>query len=81
VSKKDSVDQHPLWDIFLTDPRVIFLCASKCIDMVFDDMGVGLFLEGGLHVLPMQDFGGDGVVSSGVGLWVIFVLPDSGLRL
>ncbi|MFG0624257.1 hypothetical protein, partial [Delftia sp. WSY_14] len=58
MSKKDSVDQHPLWDIFLTDPRVIFLCASKCIDMVFDDMDVGLFLEGDCMFSPCRTLAG-----------------------
>jgi hypothetical protein len=35
------------------------------------------FLDEKLHVMTMQDFGGDGVVSSGTGLGAVFVLPDS----
>lgn len=77
----EGVVQHPVWGLFLTDPRFMFLHASKCIDMVFDDVDVSLLLDGKLHVLTMQDFGGDGVVSSGAGLGVVFVLPDGCQRL
>lgn len=77
VDDMDEIDQHPVWSLFLDDPRVMFIRTSNCIDMVFDDADVILFLDEKLHVMTMQDFGGDGVVNSGTGLGAVFVLPDS----
>ena len=73
----DGIDQHPAWSHFLDDSRVMFIRTSNCIDMVFDDADVIFFLDEKLNVMTMQDFGGDGVVSSGTGLGAVFVLPDS----
>jgi hypothetical protein len=57
--------------------RVSCSSAHQIASTWFLTMLTSFFLDEKLNVMTMQDFGGDGVVSSGTGLGAVFVLPDS----